>query len=48
MKGTMKTINYVVIYSGVNINTQAQADVMVWINNQSNTALLRAQTRGKE
>jgi hypothetical protein len=48
MKGKMETINCLVTYSGVNRSTQAQADVMIWINNQSNTPLLHAQTRGKE
>jgi hypothetical protein len=50
MKGTMETVNCIEIYecSGVNRSTQAQADVMIWINNLSNTPLLRAQTRRKE
>ena len=32
MKATMETINRILIYSSVNRRTQAQADVMMWIN----------------
>jgi hypothetical protein len=44
----METLNCIVIYSDVNRSTQAQEVVMIWIINQSNTPLLRAQTRAKE
>jgi hypothetical protein len=45
----MKTCNCIIIHSGVNRSTQAQEDVIFGlIINQSNTPLLRAQTRAKE
>jgi len=42
LKSTMEINNYVVIYSGVNRNTGAQADVVIWTHNSVKNTIITA------
>jgi len=43
----METDNYVVICSGVNRSTRAQADVMIWIHNSIRNTIIKKHTWAK-